>query len=379
MSEQPLIRFREGGGPNGAALDLRALLRSRRRDLVQRWETAARARIASDDVPRGELIDALPPFLDELERQLEAATWPRRVLATGPIASATEQGARRLRLGFSVAEVVREYGLVMDVILDLAEESGYLPTVSETRVLSRATARATASAVSEYARQRDVDLQRQAAEHLGFLAHELRNPLTSARVALSTLQRLGLPVHRASDILSRSLARLAEQIDHALTTVRLRGRVPLRVEQIDTAALLAEAVAESANDAEEKSIGVSVAAADVREIAGDRRLLRSLFTNLLRNAIKFTRERGTVTIRVHKTATGVRVDVEDECGGIPAATMESVFAPFVQVGEDRSGFGLGLAIARQAATAHGGTITVNNAPPHGCVFVVELPDEPPAS
>jgi signal transduction histidine kinase len=373
MGLSPTIRFNDSSGV--APGTLLQLLRSRRRDIVSRWEQQARAKLASDGVARSELIDALPLFLDEVERHLELSGWPRRGLSvpTGPIPIASEQGGRRLRLGFSVAEVVREYGIISDVVLDLAEESGYVPTVSETRVLARAIARATASAVSEYARQRDEDQQRQSAEHLGFLAHELRNPLTSARVALATLQRMGMPAHRASEVLSRGLLRLSEQIDHALTSVRLNGRVQLHEERIELATLLADAAAESANDADEKGIAVRIVDEGVGVLNGDVRLLRSMFTNLLRNAIKFTHEGGTVTVRALRLASIVRVEFEDECGGIPDDRLNTVFVPHVQVGGDRSGFGLGLAIAMQAANAHGGTIRVTNLAPRGCAFVVELP------
>jgi signal transduction histidine kinase len=65
--------------------------------------------------------------------------------------------------------------------------------------------------------------------------------------------------------------------------------------------------------------------------------------------------------------------VEDACGGLPAGAGAELFEPFVQRGADRSGLGLGLAIARQAIEAHGGTVELRNRPGHGCVFTVRLP------
>ncbi len=69
----------------------------------------------------------------------------------------------------------------------------------------------------------------------------------------------------------------------------------------------------------------------------------------------------------------IAIEVEDGCGGIPEEKVGGIFAAGVQAGADRSGFGLGLAIARQAVEAHGGTIAVRNEPGRCCVFVVELP------
>ena len=82
----------------------------------------------------------------------------------------------------------------------------------------------------------------------------------------------------------------------------------------------------------------------------------------MRNAIKFSRPDATVTIRARKQDGRILVEVEDECGGLPPGKTEELFSPFVQKGADRTGFGLGLAIARQAAEAHNGTIKVRNLP-----------------
>ena len=72
-------------------------------------------------------------------------------------------------------------------------------------------------------------------------------------------------------------------------------------------------------------------------------------------------------------------EVEDECGGLPVGSIEKLFDPYVQVGKDRSGFGLGLAIAKQAVDAHQGSLRVHNIVGSGCVFVLELPTHGPGT
>jgi signal transduction histidine kinase len=69
------------------------------------------------------------------------------------------------------------------------------------------------------------------------------------------------------------------------------------------------------------------------------------------------------------------VEVEDTCGGLPPGRVEEAFAPFVRLdhAHDQPGFGLGLAIAKQAVDAHGGTLRVQNLPEKGCIFCIELP------
>jgi len=114
-------------------------------------------------------------------------------------------------------------------------------------------------------------------------------------------------------------------------------------------------------------------APDPIELSGDSRLLWSALSNLLRNAIKFSPEGATVTVRTRKLSGRLRVEVEDECGGLPPGKADELLRPFVQGRHEQGGFGLGLAIARQAAEAHGGTVVIQDLPGKGCVVALELP------
>jgi signal transduction histidine kinase len=80
-----------------------------------------------------------------------------------------------------------------------------------------------------------------------------------------------------------------------------------------------------------------------------------------------------VQVRARAHDEHVIIDVEDECGGLPPGAAEKLFGAFFQAGRDRSGFGLGLAIARQAIEGHGGTLSIENRPSKGCVFTASVP------
>lgn len=95
--------------------------------------------------------------------------------------------------------------------------------------------------------------------------------------------------------------------------------------------------------------------------------------NLLHNAFKFTRAGTQVALSVRAADGAVRIDIEDHCGGLPAGSSEVMFLPFTQNGQDRSGLGLGLSIARRHVEADGGELTVRNMPGQGCVFTMSLP------
>jgi C4-dicarboxylate-specific signal transduction histidine kinase len=78
-------------------------------------------------------------------------------------------------------------------------------------------------------------------------------------------------------------------------------------------------------------------------------------------------------LNAYALADRILIDVLDHCGGLPPGSAESMFMPFVQEGQDRSGLGLGLSIARRSVEANGGLLSVRNQPGAGCVFTIDLP------
>src|SRR5262249_34998604 len=104
---------------------------------------------------------------------------------------------------------------------------------------------------------------------------------------------------------------------------------------------------------------------------------------LLRNAIKYTRESSTVRVSLRQSDDVVTLAVADGCGGITDSNWAEIFEPFAR-GDDaaarqRDGLGLGLAIAKQAAEAHGGSLAVRNVDATGCVFELRVPRDAPAA
>lgn len=348
-------------------MDLHQLLSDRRQELLERWAGAVQVSVTTS-LSRMELIDRMPLFIDELVCALAPEVVP---LPDGGSVNAEEHGLQRLRLGFDIGEVVREYGLLHVAILQLADEAHLTLSANEMRVLATCLSKGTSDAVTQYQWERDVELQRQSSEHLGFMAHELRNPLASAQMAYHILRR-SADSSSAADALGRSLARLSGMIDNALSHASLKLGAPLRGERVDLRLLLTELEREVAVEAEANGISLSLVVEPI-VMQGDPRLLASAASNLVRNAIKFSQRGGSVVVRGWRYEERILISVEDTCGGLPPGKTEELFSPFVQKGADKSGFGLGLAIARQAAESHHGTVRVRNVPGHGCVFTIDLP------
>jgi len=327
-------------------------------------------------MPPLELSDHLPLFLGEIRAALRADAG---LTSASPVpeegATAASHGEQRLRLGFSLDSVVREYGALRDAILATARDAGTQVSFRELMVLFDSMVTGIAQAVTEYSNRRDAELARQANEHFAFVAHELRDPLWSATTAfllLKTKSEVPADGH-AVEALERGLHQARDLIDQTLQAAKIASGVQLRREWTTLERLLQEVELGSSVGAEAKNITLRTVIEKDERVSLDLRLVRSALGNLLRNGVKYTPSGGTVEMRGCIVQGRAVIEIEDCCGGLPPGKVEEAFAPFVRLDVGQSGFGLGLAIAKQAVDAHGGSIRVQNLPGKGCVFVLELP------
>jgi signal transduction histidine kinase len=333
----------------------------------------ARLSVAARPAPRPtehELTNGVPLFLDQLVARLHNAAESDGEIGV----AATAHGKEMLLHGFSVAQVVQSYGDVCQVVTALAiEMNAHIPT-EDFHMFNRCLDTATADAVSEFEHQRDRAVSDRETERLGFLAHELRNQLNSAVMAFDILKRGTVGVGGSTGaLLGRSLSRLRDTVDRALADVRLEAGVTAR-QRTRISEIIDEIEVAATFEANSKNLALTVRRGDDgAEVNVDRHILASAVGNLLQNGFKFTPAGGNVSVATRVTTDRVFVDVEDECGGLPAGGAEALFGPYVQRSANRSGLGLGLAITRRGVEANGGEIHVRDLPGKGCVFTIELP------
>jgi signal transduction histidine kinase len=359
------------GKPSSPIADL---LEARCDEIAQRFVERAQGAGASTSLSRDDIIDSLREYLLTLARRLRSdQSAAREELVKNDIAGV--HGQQRFHLGYDVGALVREYGALRELLWDVIMESGVEVRLPELRRLFMHVTHNIADAAVQYGAARDAEMRRRTAQHLAFLAHELRNPLSSARMALSLMRERGdVEPSRALEALERGLTRVGHLIDDSLVSARLGELIQLECSAIDVASFLGDVARESEVDAVAKDVSLRVAGGG--RLYGDVRSLHSAVSNLVRNAVKFTRAGAVVDIRARHGDGRVIIEVEDACGGLPEGTTKKLFDPFVQIGNDKSGFGLGLAIAKQAVDAHGGQLRVHDLPGKGCVFVLDLPDAP---
>jgi signal transduction histidine kinase len=331
----------------------------------------SRARVAQRSAPRptdAELSSGIPLFLDQLVDALAATSGG---VAIG--AGATRHGADLSRTGFTIAQVVHDYGDLCQTITELALEQSAPISTEDFRNLNRCLDDAIAGAVTEYARLREASRDKDETERLGFLAHELRNKINSAMLAYGILKegQLGLGGSTGA-VLERSLRGLQELITRSLTEVRVESGNQHR-ERIKVRDLMEELEAEASMAANAHGQQFTVGEVDAGlEVDADRPLLAAALTNLLSNAFKFTHAKGHVWLRTSATNDCVTFDVEDQCGGLPVSNPDDLFAPWSQSSSDKGGLGLGLPLTRRSVEANGGEVSVRNMPGKGCIFSIRL-------
>jgi signal transduction histidine kinase len=341
-----------------------------------------------------ELRYGIPLFLDQLIEALrvqarsgpsEASKMSFALSGTHPTPSPTNigrtaarHGNELLRTGFTLDQVVHDYGDLCQAATEMAVEQGATVAADEFRMLNGYLDEAIADAITEFGRQRDQstvdEMTRTANERLGYLAHELRNLIGNAMLAVAAIRKGTVGVSGATGaLLDRSLIGLRDLVDRTLVEVRLTGGIAERRERIHVAELIGDVQVATVLEAAARNLEFIVAPIDADlVIEGDRLILGSAVANLLQNAVKFTRPHGRISLTV-RPADRILIDVEDECGGIPEGNEEQMFRPFEQLGSAGAGLGLGLPASRRGVEANGGKLYVRSLPGVGCVFTVDLP------
>jgi signal transduction histidine kinase len=336
-----------------------------------------RAKVATRSVPPptlAEIDHGVPVFLDQLVDALRHGGTSTTDIGH----TALKHGHDLLKQGFTVSQVVHDYGDICQSITELAVDTNAPISTEDFRTLNRCLDDAIAGAVTEYGRERnqsthDVESAR-GSERLGFFAHELGNLINTGIIAFEILKTGNVGVGGSTGaVLHRSLMGLRSLVTRSLAEIRLTQGIHNQ-QQMTIAGLIKELAPGATLEAITRGVTLDVSAIDpALAIVADRQILGAVVSNLLQNAFKFTTPSSIVKLRVSASGERVLIEVEDECGGLPGANVEDLFRPFEQRGADRTGIGLGLAFCRWAVEASHGRISGRSLPGVGCVFTVDLP------
>ena len=371
---------------------LHEFLTQNRAELIRRCTAKVARRPAPRPSPAG-VEHGVPLLIDQLIQSLKTELWTESIrqsdsspTTAGELSAQAEigrtamlHGSELLKQGLAVDQVVHGYGDLCQAVTELAYAQNVAINVDEFRTLNRCLDDAIAGAVTEFSARRESQMSDQGNDalnqRLGFLAHELRNLIHTATLAVTAMKAGNVGLSGATGaILDRSLIGLRNLIDRSLAEVRFGAGMSAPHERMSVAEFIDEIRISSALEAQARGCRFTVAEVD-RSLAvdADREMLFSAVGNLLHNAFKFTQPNSEVSLLAYAAGDRLLIAVKDHCGGLPPGFVDRMFLPFSRGEADSSGLGLGLSIARRSVEANDGTLTVRDVPGSGCAFTIDLP------
>lgn len=372
---------------------LHEILSSNRTALIDRCKAKVALRPARG-VRDSQLRHGIPQFIDQLietMRREQSRGLPGSARISGPPGAAIStlsgmaeaaalHGKELLARGFTVDEVVHDFGdlcqALTELVLDLG--LGHQIDVAEFHTLNRCLNNAITGVVREYSYATRAQMEEEKAaanERQAFFVHEVRNLLNNATLAFAVLKSGRAGVNGATGaIVESSLQRLAALVARSITDVRANTAMAARHELVPLSAFVTDVQRCVALEAAGRGCTFLVSRVNPSlAIDVDRDLMFGALSNLLTNAFKFTCHGTEVTLNAYALADRILIDVSDNCGGLPAGVGNGTFTSFTQLSDDRSGLGVGLALTNKSIEGNQGVLRVRNLPGTGCVFTIDLP------
>jgi len=348
--------------------------------IMGRWREQVRRLESAKHLDLPTLNDHIPVWLAEVAAGLRAFAAEAHVNVDDATV-ALAHGLQRFEDGFDIDEVVAEYNILRDCVHEVAEREEIELRGNARRVVNRVFDDAIAAAVKAFAEGQAREVQRRRAEHLAFVAHDLRTPLSAIAFATRILeQRLPAAGGEPETVrLLKILGRNSKQLDALVTNVlnentQLLTEMAVHVERrtfdlwpvVETLLQDLEAAAAKGGTRLVNRIP------DDLDVRADAALIRRIFQNLVTNAIRYA-PGGEVAVGARHGADGVvQCWVTDNGAGIPADRIGKVF-DVLETDPEHDGSGLGLAIVKTFVEAHGGTVTVESVEGQGCTFLFTMP------
>jgi signal transduction histidine kinase len=211
--------------------------------------------------------------------------------------------------------------------------------------------------------------------------HEFNTPISTIEASVQTLEELFIDQDIPLEVLegiTRASARMRDLAANLMLLARMENpelyakRAPVNLTEF-----LPKLVREFSTLAQQKEITISCHVPSSLVILGHEESLRTMVSNLLDNALRYTEQGGTISLNVTSDDTSVMLSVEDNGIGIPAESLHHIFERFYRVDKSRSraagGSGLGLSIVKAIVEAHKGIIKAESQPGVGSKFTVTLP------
>lgn len=363
---------------------LAGFLTEERDALMARWRAQVCALPSAAGLDNPALNDHIPGWIADLAVQLTHADGGNLGEDAGTEPIPLAHGLQRFEDGFDIEEVVAEYGILRDCVYEIAEREQINLVGTSRRAVDAAFDEAIAGAVKAFAESQSRAVQRQRAEHLAFIAHDLRTPLSAITFSAHILQQrfpadaVDAETARLLQTLTRNAKQLDGLVSHVLkenTRQLTQAGVQMERRDFDLWPVVERLSQDLQPIAAKASTRLVNQVPDDLQVRADAGLVRRIFQNLVANALQYTTG-GEVMVGARELDSGKCVEcwVTDNGTGIPAERIGKVFEP-LETDPARDGLGLGLAIVKSFVEAHGGRVSVESAQGKGATFRFTLPRE----
>jgi two-component system phosphate regulon sensor histidine kinase PhoR len=356
------------------------VLRQESAGLLSRWRQRVRDLPSARNLDTPTLDDHIPKFILELATELDRGS-EETIAEAVTVESPPAHGVQRVEDGFDIVEVVAEYNILRGCVHDLADGHDIDLRGRPSHILNRVLDAAIGAAVQTFAVQQALEVQKRREEHLAFVAHDLRTPLTAISVATQVLARNLAKSpdesnQRMLKIVSRNVDFISELVTQVLkesANVEAEAGVKLERRKFDLWPLVERLIHNLNPIAGTGSVRLANQVPDELVVYADAALLTRIFQNLIANAIVYAPQ-GEILIGARQTEAGAaECWVSDNGTGIEPERLEVIFEKFETDHEGEDASGLGLAIVKTFVEAHGGTIRAESEVGAGATFRFTLP------
>lgn len=219
---------------------------------------------------------------------------------------------------------------------------------------------------------------------LADISHELRSPLARLQLAIALARQSPEKALQSLERIGCEADKLEEMVGELLALTKLESGASTANQYFFVSEIAALVVDDARFEAQEKGVAIDFVAPQAGPgseslVMGSGKLISRAVENIVRNALRFSRRGDTIALELQSSPAGTTLYIRDQGPGVKADQLASLFEPFVQADTaNGQGYGLGLAIARRAVIAHGGTIAAANGAESGLAITVWLPASPDA-
>lgn len=355
-------------------LDNSQILLQSKEEIIQAFAAKLRSEVKSAQTLRHPiLVNSLPPFLDNLAEAFDPKA--SREYATESTTIAQEHGGERARLTrYTPDNLIREYQILRDLIFEIMENKTVL-SEKERAIIKKSIDRAIVESMASYF----LVLTNIREQFIATLTHDLRNPIGVAKMAAEIIQlevkdpEIFSLTNRIISNMKRADRMIQDLLD--TTTVGVGEKLDLKITFCDIGLLMDHIVQQLSAEQRQRIV---VEKQSVQCFCDPDAVQRAM-ENLINNAFKYGGPQSPVTLKYYPLHKKVYFSVHNEGAAIPAEEQEALFQAFRRSSaakkSGQKGWGIGLALARGVAEAHGGSITVDSSPERGTTFTIDIPQD----